>query len=146
MSQSRSDVSKEPGFVTLSCKHSACFSLFSPTGGFYSLLSKLLGEREGVVHVHRHNPAEKADSGSDPLAEIANIVQKKDLGRPDAREGAEREERGNAILVRDRIHKFHRLESTLGPAESRPFSSQQPGEGPWEAEHSGGAFRVSVKH
>ncbi|KAK7820460.1 hypothetical protein U0070_011501 [Myodes glareolus] len=62
-------------------------------GDFYSLLSKLLGEREGVVHVHRHNPAEKADSGSDPLAEIANIVQKKDLGRPDAREGAEREER-----------------------------------------------------
>ncbi|XP_075808109.1 peptidyl-glycine alpha-amidating monooxygenase isoform X1 [Microtus pennsylvanicus] len=106
-------------------------------GGFYSLLSKLLGEREGVVHVHRHNPAEKADSGSDPLAEIANIVQKKDLGRPDAREGAEREERGNAILVRDRIHKFHRLESTLRPAESRAFSSQQPGEGPWEPEHSG---------
>ncbi|XP_050009429.1 peptidyl-glycine alpha-amidating monooxygenase isoform X5 [Alexandromys fortis] len=107
-------------------------------GGFYSLLSKLLGEREGVVHVHRHNPAEKADSGSDPLAEIANIVQKKDLGRPDAREGAEREERrGNAILVRDRIHKFHRLESTLRPAESRAFSSQQPGEGPWEPEHTG---------
>ncbi|XP_052606248.1 peptidyl-glycine alpha-amidating monooxygenase isoform X4 [Peromyscus californicus insignis] len=106
-------------------------------GDFYSLLSKLLGEREDVVHVHRYNPAEKAESGSDTVAEIANVVQKKDLGPSDAREGAEREERGNAILVRDRIHKFHRLESTLRPAESRAFSLQQPGEGPWEAEHSG---------
>ncbi|XP_040608900.1 peptidyl-glycine alpha-amidating monooxygenase isoform X3 [Mesocricetus auratus] len=105
-------------------------------GDFYSLLSKLLGERDGVVHVHRYNPAEKTESGSDPVAEIANVVQKKDLARSDAREGAEREERGNAILVRDRIHKFHRLESTLRPAESS-FSPQQPGEGPWEPDHSG---------
>lgn len=98
-----------------------------------------------MVHVHRYNPAEKAESGSDTVAEIANVVQKKDLGPSDAREGAEREERGNAILVRDRIHKFHRLESTLRPSESRAFSLQQPGEGPWEPEHSGGAFRVSFK-
>ncbi|XP_027253503.1 peptidyl-glycine alpha-amidating monooxygenase isoform X4 [Cricetulus griseus] len=105
-------------------------------GDLYSLLSKLLGERDGVVHVHRYNPAEKTESGSDPVAEMANIVQKKDLTRSDAREGAEREERGNAILVRDRIHKFHRLESTLRPAESS-VSPQQPGEGPWEPEHSG---------
>ncbi|KAL1770975.1 peptidyl-glycine alpha-amidating monooxygenase isoform X1 [Sigmodon hispidus] len=106
-------------------------------GDFYSLLSKLLGEREDVVHVHRYNPAEKADSGSDPVAEIANVVQKKDLGRSDAREGTEREEKGNAILVRDRIHKFHRLESTQRPAESRAFSLLQPGDGPWEPGHSG---------
>lgn len=97
-----------------------------------------------MVHVHRYNPAEKTESGSDPVAEMANIVQKKDLTRSDAREGAEREERGNAILVRDRIHKFHRLESTLRPAESS-VSPQQPGEGPWEPEHSGGAFRLSSK-
>ncbi|XP_051046820.1 peptidyl-glycine alpha-amidating monooxygenase isoform X4 [Phodopus roborovskii] len=106
-------------------------------GDFYSLLSKLLGERDSMVHVHRYNPAEKTESGSDPVAEIANVVQKKDLGRSDAREGSEREERGNAILVRDRIHKFHRLESTLRPAESRGSSPQQPGDGPWEPEHSG---------
>ncbi|XP_019519558.1 PREDICTED: peptidyl-glycine alpha-amidating monooxygenase [Hipposideros armiger] len=108
-------------------------------GDFYSLLSKLLGEREDVVHVHKYNPAEKAESESYLVAEIANVVQKKDLGRSDTREGAEHEERGNAILVRDRIHKFHRLESTLRPAESRGFSLQQPvpGEGTWEPEHTG---------
>uniref|UniRef100_A0A2I2YQK7 Peptidylglycine alpha-amidating monooxygenase n=1 Tax=Gorilla gorilla gorilla TaxID=9595 RepID=A0A2I2YQK7_GORGO len=107
-------------------------------GDFYSLLSKLLGEREDVVHVHKYNPTEKADSESDLVAEIANVVQKKDLGRSDAREGAEHE-RGNAILVRDRIHKFHRLVSTLRPPESRVFSLQQPppGEGTWEPEHTG---------
>uniref|UniRef100_A0A8C7BSY0 Peptidylglycine alpha-amidating monooxygenase n=1 Tax=Neovison vison TaxID=452646 RepID=A0A8C7BSY0_NEOVI len=110
-------------------------------GDFYSLLSKLLGEREDVVHVHKYNPAEKAESESesDLVAEIANVVQKKDLGRSDARESAEHEERGNAILVRDRIHKFHRLESTLRPAESRVLSLQPPlpGEGTWEPEHTG---------
>ncbi|XP_036887980.1 peptidyl-glycine alpha-amidating monooxygenase isoform X4 [Sturnira hondurensis] len=108
-------------------------------GDFYSLLSKLLGEREDVVHVHKYNPTKKADSESDLVAEIANVVQKKDLGRSDAGESAEHEERGNAILVRDRIHKFHRLESTLRPAESRAFSLQQPlpGEGTWESEHTG---------
>ncbi|PNI43334.1 PAM isoform 7 [Pan troglodytes] len=107
-------------------------------GDFYSLLSKLLGEREDVVHVHKYNPTEKAESESDLVAEIANVVQKKDLGRSDAREGAEHE-RGNAILVRDRIHKFHRLVSTLRPPESRVFSLQQPppGEGTWEPEHTG---------
>ncbi|XP_006872377.1 PREDICTED: peptidyl-glycine alpha-amidating monooxygenase isoform X2 [Chrysochloris asiatica] len=108
-------------------------------GDFYSLLSKLLGEREDVVHVHKYNPTEKIESESELVAEIANVVQKKDLGRSGAREGTEHEERGNAILVRDRIHKFHRLESTLSPAESRVCSVQQPlpGEGTWEPEHTG---------
>ncbi|XP_055285774.1 peptidyl-glycine alpha-amidating monooxygenase isoform X5 [Moschus berezovskii] len=107
-------------------------------GDFYSLLSKLLGEREDVVHVHKYNPTEKAESESDLVAEIANVVQKKDLGRSDTRENAEHE-RGNAILVRDRIHKFHRLMSTLRPAESRVLSLQQPlpGEVTWEPEHTG---------
>ncbi|XP_043320488.1 peptidyl-glycine alpha-amidating monooxygenase isoform X7 [Cervus canadensis] len=107
-------------------------------GDFYSLLSKLLGEREDVVHVHKYNPTEKAESESDLVAEIASVVQKKDLGRSDARESAERE-RGSAVLVRDRIHKFHRLVSTLRPAESRVLSLQQPppGEGTWEPEHTG---------
>ncbi|XP_007449974.1 PREDICTED: peptidyl-glycine alpha-amidating monooxygenase isoform X5 [Lipotes vexillifer] len=107
-------------------------------GDFYSLLSKLLGEREDVVHVHKYNPTEKSESESDLVAEIANVVQKKDLGQSDARESAEHE-RDNALLVRDRIHKFHRLTSTLRPAESRVLSLQQPlpGEGTWEPEHTG---------
>ncbi|XP_018864743.1 peptidyl-glycine alpha-amidating monooxygenase isoform X7 [Parus major] len=102
-------------------------------GDFYSLLSKLLGEREDVVHVHKHNPTEKAES--DLVAEIANVVQKKDL----ARDIASHDERGNTILVRDRIQKFHTLESTLRPRENRYFFLQQSkhGEGNWEKEHKG---------
>ncbi|XP_077203832.1 peptidyl-glycine alpha-amidating monooxygenase isoform X2 [Paroedura picta] len=104
---------------------------------FYSLISKLLGEREDVVHVHKYNPTEKAES--DLVAEIANVVQKKDLGWPDAREVSNNDERVNAILVRDRIHKFHRLESTLRPPENRHLALQQPkpGGGKWEKERTG---------
>ncbi|NXP52711.1 AMD monooxygenase, partial [Heliornis fulica] len=100
---------------------------------FYSLLSKLLGEREDVVHVHKHNPTEKAES--DLVAEIANVVQKKDL----ARDITNHDERDDTLLVRDRIHKFHRLESTLRPPENRHFSLQEPkrGEGSWEKGHKG---------
>lgn len=138
---------KTLNFGILSTLHPLSLLFFS-TGDFYSLLSKLLGEREDVVHVHKYNPTEKAEAEADLVAEIANVVQKKDLGRADAREGAEREEKGNAILVRDRIHKFHRLESTLRPAESRVSSVQQPlpGEGTWESEHTGGAFRAFSKN
>ncbi|NWR99774.1 AMD monooxygenase, partial [Motacilla alba] len=103
-------------------------------GDFYSLLSKLLGGRKDVVHVHKHNPTEKAES--DLVAEIANVVQKKDL----AREITNHDERDNTILVRDRTQKFHRLESTLRPPENRHFSLQQSkhGEGGWEKEQKGG--------
>uniref|UniRef100_A0A8C6IZN9 Uncharacterized protein n=1 Tax=Melopsittacus undulatus TaxID=13146 RepID=A0A8C6IZN9_MELUD len=55
---------------------------------FYSLLSKLLGEREDVVH-------------------IANVVQKKDL----AREITNHDERDSTNLVRDRIQSEHGEES-----------------------------------
>uniref|UniRef100_A0A5F8G7D0 Peptidylglycine alpha-amidating monooxygenase n=1 Tax=Monodelphis domestica TaxID=13616 RepID=A0A5F8G7D0_MONDO len=106
-------------------------------GDFYSLISKLLGEREDVVHVHKYNPTEKAES--DLVAEIANVVQKKDLDWSGTREGADHNVRGNAILVRDRIHKFHRLESTLKPPDNKHFSLQQPpqDEGTQETEHTG---------
>ncbi|KAL2310267.1 hypothetical protein Nmel_006518, partial [Mimus melanotis] len=102
-------------------------------GDFYSLLSKLLGEREDLVRVHKHNPTEKTES--DLVAEIANVVQKKDL----ARQKTNHDERDNTILVRDKIQKFHRLESTLRLPESRHFSLQQSkhGEGSWEKEHKG---------
>ncbi|XP_067425236.1 peptidyl-glycine alpha-amidating monooxygenase isoform X2 [Emydura macquarii macquarii] len=103
-------------------------------GDFYSLISKLLGEREDVVHVHKYNPTEKAES--DLVAEIANVVQKKDLGWFGAREVTNHDERANTSLARDRIHKFHRLESTLRPPENRPFTLQH-GEGSWEKEHTG---------
>ncbi|XP_074851374.1 peptidyl-glycine alpha-amidating monooxygenase isoform X2 [Carettochelys insculpta] len=104
-------------------------------GDFYSLISKLLGEREDVVHVHKYNPTEKAES--DLVAEIANVVQKKDLGWFDTREVTNHDGRANTSLSRDRIHKFHKLESTLRPAENRHFSLLH-GEGSWEKEHTGG--------
>lgn len=93
-----------------------------------------------MVHVHKYNPTEKAES--DLVAEIANVVQKKDLGWLDAKEVSRTDERPNTILVRDRIHKFHRLESTLRPPENRHLALQQPqrGEGNWEKEHTGGGL------
>lgn len=93
-----------------------------------------------MVHLHKYNPAENAES--DFVAEIANVVQKKDLGWPDARAFSKNDKRANAILVRDRIHKFHRLESTLRPPENRHFALQQnkPSVGNWEKEQTGGRF------
>lgn len=90
--------------------------------------------------MHKYNPTERAES--DLVAEIANVVQKKDLGWPDVREVSNNDERANAILVRDRIHKFHRLESTLRPPENRHLALQQSkhGGGNWEKEHSGGGL------
>lgn len=127
-------------FSCLSFSYLLSFFLFVYTGDFYSLISKLLGEREDVVHVHKYNPTEKAES--DLVAEIANVVQKKDLDWPDAREVSSNDERANAILVRDRIHKFHRLESTLRPPENRHLALQQPkhGGGNWEKERTGGGL------
>ncbi|XP_030367253.1 peptidyl-glycine alpha-amidating monooxygenase isoform X4 [Strigops habroptila] len=81
-------------------------------GDFYSLLSKLLGEREDVVHVYKHNPTEKAES--DLVAEIANVVQKKDL----ASEITNHDEGDSTNLVRGRIRSEH-------------------GEESWEKEHIG---------
>ncbi|XP_015222499.2 peptidyl-glycine alpha-amidating monooxygenase isoform X1 [Lepisosteus oculatus] len=90
-------------------------------GDFYSLLSKLLGEREDVVHVHKYNPTEKADL----VAEIDNIVQKKALVWPDQRQ-IDYNGKADTILVRDRIHKFHKLESTIKPPGSRIITAKQP--------------------
>ncbi|KAG9353787.1 hypothetical protein JZ751_011911 [Albula glossodonta] len=90
-------------------------------GHFYSLLSKILGEREDVVHVHKYNPAETDQS--DLVAEIDSIIQKKDRGWPGPR--VDYNEREDAILMRDRIHKFHQLESTVRPPGSKIMPENQ---------------------
>ncbi|KAI1905165.1 hypothetical protein AGOR_G00013330 [Albula goreensis] len=90
-------------------------------GDFYSLLSKILGEREDVVHVHKYNPAETDQS--DLVAEIDSIIQKKDRGWPGPR--VDYNEREDAILMRDRIHKFHQLESTVRPPGSKIMPENQ---------------------
>lgn len=89
--------------------------------------------------VHKHNPTEKAES--DLVAEIANVVQKKDL----ASGITNHDERDSTILVRDRIHKFQRLESTLRPPKNRYFSLQHPkhGEGSWQKEQTGGRLGIN---
>ncbi|KAM4707525.1 peptidyl-glycine alpha-amidating monooxygenase isoform 1-T1 [Discoglossus pictus] len=117
-------------------------------GDFYSLISKLLGEREDVVHVHKYNPTDKINS--DLAAEFANVVQKKDLGwyytRQDLennnyiRQDLEHNQRPSNVLVRDRVHKFQKLESTMRPPGNRLHLVQQAkpgGGGNWEEQHPG---------
>lgn len=70
------------------------------------------------MHMYKHNPTEKAES--DLVAEIANVVQKKDL----AREITNHDERDSTNLVRDRIQSEH-------------------GEESWEKEHTGGGLGVN---
>ncbi|XP_048875328.1 peptidyl-glycine alpha-amidating monooxygenase B isoform X1 [Brienomyrus brachyistius] len=94
-------------------------------GDFYSLLSKLLGEREDVVHVHKYYPPEAERAQADLVAEIDSIIQKKDLLGPNPR--VDPNERGSTILVRDRIHKFHQLESTLKPPGRKIMPAKTPG-------------------
>uniref|UniRef100_A0AAY4BZV3 Peptidylglycine alpha-amidating monooxygenase n=1 Tax=Denticeps clupeoides TaxID=299321 RepID=A0AAY4BZV3_9TELE len=91
-------------------------------GDFYSLLSKLLGEREDVVHVHKYNPAEAERAKVDLVAEIDSIMQKKDSAWPSPRLAYN--VRDKAILVRDRVHKFHQLESTVRPTGTKIMAMQ----------------------
>ncbi|KAB5543643.1 hypothetical protein PHYPO_G00081710 [Pangasianodon hypophthalmus] len=93
-------------------------------GDFYSLLSKLLGEREDIVHVHKYNPTE---AHADLVAEIDSIMQKKDLGWRGPRLGYAH--RDGAVLVRDRVHKFHQLESTVRPLGTKTVPARLPGSG-----------------
>uniref|UniRef100_A0A8C1H5E3 Peptidylglycine alpha-amidating monooxygenase n=1 Tax=Cyprinus carpio carpio TaxID=630221 RepID=A0A8C1H5E3_CYPCA len=104
-------------------------------GDLYSLLSKLLGEREDVAHMHNYSPAEAARAQTRLMAEIDSIMQKKDLGWP--RLGYKTKE--DAILVRDRVHKFHQLESTVSPSRSRMVPARQPTTGTLHLSH----FHVS---
>uniref|UniRef100_A0A671NWP4 Peptidyl-glycine alpha-amidating monooxygenase B-like n=1 Tax=Sinocyclocheilus anshuiensis TaxID=1608454 RepID=A0A671NWP4_9TELE len=103
-------------------------------GDLYSLLSKLLGEREDAVHMHKYSPAEAARTQTRLMAEIDSIMQKKALGWP--RLGYKTKE--DAILARDRVHKFHQLESTVGPSRSRTVPARQPTTGEAQRDQPGG--------
>ncbi|XP_056592099.1 peptidyl-glycine alpha-amidating monooxygenase B isoform X1 [Triplophysa dalaica] len=83
-------------------------------GDFFSVLSKVLGERDDIVPVHKYNPVNAARAQARLLAEIDSIMQKKDMGWPWLGSKA----REDAVLVRDRVHKFHQLESTVPPSKS----------------------------
>lgn len=86
-------------------------------GYFYSLLSKFLGESKDVVHVHKYNPSEAVRAQAELVAQIDSIMQKKDLGWPSPRLGFG--DREDAVLVRNRVHKFHQLEGTARPPGSK---------------------------
>uniref|UniRef100_A0A672MXP2 Peptidylglycine alpha-amidating monooxygenase n=1 Tax=Sinocyclocheilus grahami TaxID=75366 RepID=A0A672MXP2_SINGR len=103
-------------------------------GDLYSLLSKLLGEREDAVHMHKYNPAEAARTQTRLMAEIDSIMQKKALGWP--RLGYKTKE--DAMLARDRVHKFHQLESTVSPSRSRTVPARQPTTGAAQRDQPGG--------
>uniref|UniRef100_W5KVM4 Peptidylglycine alpha-amidating monooxygenase n=1 Tax=Astyanax mexicanus TaxID=7994 RepID=W5KVM4_ASTMX len=104
-------------------------------GDFYSLLSKLLGEREDIVHVHKYNPSEAARAQADLVAEIDSIMQKKDLVWPGPRLGFRQRE---DVLVRDRVHKFHQLESTVRPPGTKTIpAARQPSAGVAKAKKQG---------
>uniref|UniRef100_A0A8C1WKF9 Peptidylglycine alpha-amidating monooxygenase n=1 Tax=Cyprinus carpio TaxID=7962 RepID=A0A8C1WKF9_CYPCA len=109
-------------------------------GDLYSLLSKLLGEREDVAHMHKYSPAEAARAQTRLMAEIDSIMQKKDLGWP--RLGYKTKE--DAILVRDRVHKFHQLESTVSPSRSRMVPARQPTTGPLCHRLGGGVWGLQL--
>lgn len=109
-------------------------SVSSCAGDLYSLLSKLLGEREDHVRIHKYKPSEAARAQTLLLAEIDSIMQKKDLGRP--RLGYKTNE--DAILARDRVHKFHQLESTVSPWRSRTVPARLPTTGAAQRDQQGG--------
>lgn len=85
--------------------------------------------------MHKYSPAEAARAQTRLMAEIDSIMQKKELGRP--RLGYKTKE--DAILVRDRVHKFHQLEPTVSPSRSRTVPARQPTTGAAQRDQPGGS-------
>lgn len=85
--------------------------------------------------MHKYNPTE---AHADLVAEIDSIMQKKDLGWRGPR--LDYAHRGGAVLVRDRVHKFHQLESTVRPPGTKTVSARLPGSGVAVAKKQGGSW------
>ncbi|KAM6985156.1 peptidyl-glycine alpha-amidating monooxygenase B [Aplochiton taeniatus] len=98
-------------------------------GDFYSLLSKLLGESQDIVHVHKYTPsqaqaAQRAQAAqalaqraqAQLLAQLDSLMQKKDLGWPGPPLLGFPSPEDSSVLLRDRVHRFHQLEVTARPA------------------------------
>ncbi|XP_044030772.1 peptidyl-glycine alpha-amidating monooxygenase isoform X4 [Siniperca chuatsi] len=92
-------------------------------GDLYSLMSKLLGQKKDVVHIHKYNPSEMQRTKAELVAQIDSLMQKKDLGFPSARLAFQTRE--DPALVRDRVHKFHQLEVTAKPPRSKLLAEGQ---------------------
>lgn len=85
--------------------------------------------------MHKYNPME---AHADLVAEIDSIMQKKDLGWHGPRLGYS--QRDGAVLVRDRVHKFHQLESTVRPPVTKTVPARLPGSGAAVAKKQGGSW------
>uniref|UniRef100_A0A674PNK5 Peptidylglycine alpha-amidating monooxygenase n=1 Tax=Takifugu rubripes TaxID=31033 RepID=A0A674PNK5_TAKRU len=79
----------------------------------YSLISKLLGQSKDIDHIHKYR------SNTDLMAHSDSVIQKKDLGSPNAKVVF------HPSLMRDRIHKFHQLEATAEPPRSKLLAEGQ---------------------
>lgn len=74
------------------------------------------------------------------------MVQKKDPGWYISRQVLAHQERPDTILVRDRIHKFHRLESTLRPPGNNMLSLVQEAKlGGVDKQHLGGWWGIILR-
>uniref|UniRef100_A0A674PD46 Peptidylglycine alpha-amidating monooxygenase n=1 Tax=Takifugu rubripes TaxID=31033 RepID=A0A674PD46_TAKRU len=82
-------------------------------GDLYSLISKLLGQSKDIDHIHKYR------SNTDLMAHSDSVIQKKDLGSPNAKVVF------HPSLMRDRIHKFHQLEATAEPPRSKLLAEGQ---------------------
>lgn len=89
--------------------------LFICAGDLYSLISKLLGQSKDIDHIHKYR------SNTDLMAHSDSVIQKKDLGSPNAKVVF------HPSLMRDRIHKFHQLEATAEPPRSKLLAEGQGG-------------------
>uniref|UniRef100_H2TEM4 Peptidylglycine alpha-amidating monooxygenase n=1 Tax=Takifugu rubripes TaxID=31033 RepID=H2TEM4_TAKRU len=83
------------------------------SGDLYSLISKLLGQSKDIDHIHKYR------SNTDLMAHSDSVIQKKDLGSPNAKVVF------HPSLMRDRIHKFHQLEATAEPPRSKLLAEGQ---------------------
>nr|XP_020456708.1 peptidyl-glycine alpha-amidating monooxygenase isoform X1 [Monopterus albus] len=82
-------------------------------GDFYSLMSKLLDQSKDVGHIHIYNPSKMQRAQAELMDQFDSLMQKKDLVSPSV--SLAYQSRGDPVLVRDRVHKFHQLETTAKP-------------------------------
>ncbi|XP_074546066.1 peptidyl-glycine alpha-amidating monooxygenase isoform X1 [Halichoeres trimaculatus] len=90
-------------------------------GDIFSLMSKLLGQSEDVVHVHKYTPREMHRAQAQLLAQIDSLMQLKDQDSPGTRLAFQTRE--DPVLVRDRVHRFHQL--TDKPPRSKLLTEGQ---------------------
>lgn len=94
-------------------------------GDLLSLMSKLLGHSKDIAHSHKYNPRLMQRAQAELMAQIDNLMQKADLGSPRATLAFQTRE--DPVLVRDRVHKFHQLETTAKSPGSKLLATGQGG-------------------